>query len=81
MNCVDNNHTNGQWNSLLDALWYRVDSRLVTIDGLGMLLNLFIKSLLSALWLVNDSAAVSLHSVLTRDLDDDFFCDCSVCSS
>ena len=52
MNCVDNNHTNGQWNSLLDALWYRVDSRLVTIDGLGMLLNLFIKSLLSALWLV-----------------------------
>ena len=27
----------------------------------------FIKSLLSALWLVNDSAAVSLRYVLTRD--------------
>ena len=52
MNCADNNHATGLWNSLLDASWYRVDSRLVTIDGLGMLLNFFIKSLLSALWLV-----------------------------
>ena len=52
MNCGDNNHATGLWNSLLDASWYRVDSRLVTIDGLGMLLNFFIKSLLSALWLV-----------------------------
>ena len=52
MNCADNNHVTGLWNSLFDASWYRVDSRLVTIDGLGMLLNFFIKSLLSALWLV-----------------------------
>ena len=28
----------GRWKTLLDASWYRVDSRLVTIDGLGMLL-------------------------------------------
>ena len=39
MNCADNNHVTGLWNSLLDASWYRVDSRLVTIDGLGMLLK------------------------------------------
>ena len=52
MNCADNNHATGLWNSLLDASRYRVDSRLVTIDGLGMLLMFFIKSLLSALWLV-----------------------------
>ena len=39
MNCADNNHATGRWNSLLDASWYRVDSRLVTIDGLGKLLN------------------------------------------
>ena len=64
MNCTDNNHATGLWNSLLHASWYRVDSRLVTIDGLGMLL-FFFKSLLSALWL--DSAAVSLRYVLTRD--------------
>ena len=38
MNCADNNHVTGRWNTLLDASWYRVDSRLVTIDGLGMLL-------------------------------------------
>ena len=44
-----------------------MNSRLVTIDGLGMLLKCFNKSLLSALWLVNDSAAVSLRYVLTRD--------------
>ena len=64
MNCTDNNHATGLWNSLRHASWYRVDSRLVTIDGLGMLL-FFFKSLLSALWL--DSAAVSLRYVLTRD--------------
>ena len=52
MNCADNNHVTGLWNSLLDASRYRVDSRLVTIDGLGTLLMFFIKSLLSALWLV-----------------------------
>ena len=52
MNCADNNHVIGLWNSLLDASWYRVDSRLVTFDGLRMLLNCSIKSLLSALWLV-----------------------------
>ena len=38
----------------------------MTIVGLGMLL-VFIKSLRSALWLVNDSAAVSLRYVLTRN--------------
>ena len=64
----------GRWNTLLDASWYRVDSRLVTIDGLGMLLvwlssfvNANIFPLLSALWLVDDRAAVSLRYVLTRD--------------
>ena len=67
MNCADNNYATDLWNSLLDASWYRVDSRLVTIDGLGMLLMFFDKSLLSALWLVNDNAAVSLRCVLTRD--------------
>ena len=59
MNCADNNHATGLWNSLLDASWYRVDSRLVTIDGLGMLL-MFYQVSFSALWLVNDSAAVSV---------------------
>ena len=49
-----------------------MDSRLVTNDGLGMLLvsslvNANIFPLLSALWLVDDSAAVSLRYVLTRD--------------
>ena len=39
MNCADNNDVAGLWNSFLDASRYRVDSRLVTIDGLGMLLN------------------------------------------
>ena len=38
MNCADNIHATGLWKSLLDASWYRVDSRVVTIDGLGMLL-------------------------------------------
>ena len=38
MNCADHNHVTGLWDMLLDASWYRVDSRLVTIDGLGMLL-------------------------------------------
>ena len=28
----------GRWNSLLEASWFRVDSRLVTIDELGTLL-------------------------------------------
>ena len=39
MNWADNNHVTDLWNSLLDASWYRVNSRLVTIDGLGTLLN------------------------------------------
>ena len=30
MNCTDNNHATGLWNEVLDASWYRVDSRLVT---------------------------------------------------
>ena len=34
----------------------------------------FIKSLLSALWLVDDSAAVSLRYVLTRDRMTTFLC-------
>ena len=38
LNCADNNHVTGLWNAVLDASWYRVDARLVTIDGLGMLL-------------------------------------------
>ena len=38
MNCAENNDATDLWNSLLDASWYRVDSRLVTIGGLGMLL-------------------------------------------
>ena len=67
MNCTDNNHAAGLWISLLDASWYRVDSRLVTIDGLGMLL-MFLSSLcFQLLWLVEDSAAVTLRYVLTRD--------------
>ena len=41
MNCADNNLVTGLQNTLLDASWYRVDSRLVTIDELGMLLVFF----------------------------------------
>ena len=41
MNCPDNNHVTGLRNTVLDASWYRVDSRLVTIDGLGMLLMFY----------------------------------------
>ena len=52
MNCADNYHVTGLWNAVLDASGYRVDSRLVTIDGLGMLSHVLNKSLLSALWLV-----------------------------
>ena len=63
MNCADNNHVTGLWNTVLDASRYRVDSRLVTVDGLGIMFSL----LLSALWLVDDSAAVSLRYVSTRD--------------
>ena len=40
MNCADNNHVTGLWNTILNASWFRVDSRLVTIDELGMLLVL-----------------------------------------
>ena len=63
MNCADNNHETGLWNTLLDASWYRVDSRLVTI---GMLLMSYQVSAFSSL-AVDDSAAVSLRYVLTRD--------------
>ena len=35
MNCADNNHVTGLWNTVFDASRYRVESRLVTIDGLG----------------------------------------------
>ena len=31
----------GRWNTLLGASWYRVDSRSVTNDGLGMLLMFY----------------------------------------
>ena len=34
---------------LFDASWYRVDSRLVTIDGLGMLLRFYQVSAFSSL--------------------------------
>ena len=46
MNCEDNNHETGFWNTLLDASWYRVDSRLVTI---GMLLMSYQVSAFSSL--------------------------------
>ena len=49
MNCADNCHVTGLWNTVLDASWYRVDSRLVTIDGLGMLLMLYQVSAFSSL--------------------------------
>ena len=49
MNCADNNHVTDLWNMLLDASWYRVDSRLVTIDGLGMLLMFYQVSAFSSL--------------------------------
>ena len=49
MNCADNNHVSGRWNALLDASWYRVDPRLVTNDGLGMLLMFFQVSAFSSL--------------------------------
>ena len=49
MNCADNNHVTGLLNTLLDASWYRVDSRLVTIDGLGMLLVFYQVSAFSSL--------------------------------
>ena len=45
---------------------YRVDSRLVTVDGLGMLHMFYQVSAFRSL-LVDDSAAVSLRYVLTRD--------------
>ena len=49
MNCADNNHVIGLWNTVFDASWYRVDTRLVTIDGLGMLLVFYQVSALSSL--------------------------------
>ena len=55
MNCADNNHVTGLWNTVLDASWYPMDSRLVTFDSLEMLLE----SLLSALWLVSNSVTQS----------------------
>ena len=67
MNCADNNHVTGLWNSLLDASRYRVDSRLVTIDGLGTLLNFFYQ-LPAFSSLVGD-----LRYVLTRDRMTVFF--------
>ena len=49
MNCANNIHVTGLWNTVLDASWYRVDSRLVTIDGLGMLLVFYQGSAFSSL--------------------------------
>ena len=60
VNCADNNHAIGLWNSLLDASRYRVDSRLVTIDGLGMLLIFYQVPAFSSL-------VGGLRYVLTRD--------------
>ena len=65
LNCADNNHATGLWNSLLDASRYRVDSRLVTFDGLGMLLMFFLVSAFSSL-------VGGLRYVLTRDRMTDF---------
>ena len=73
MNCADNNHATALWNSLLDASWYRVDSRLVTIDGLGMLLMFYQVSAFSSL-------VGGLRYVLTRDRKT-IFCVFSVSSS
>ena len=61
MNCADNNHVTDLWNSLLDASRYRVDSRLVTIVGLGTLLNFFYQVLAFS------SLVGGLRCVLTRD--------------
>ena len=47
--CADNNRLTGLWNTLLDASRYRVDSRLVTIDGLEMLLVFYQVFALSSL--------------------------------
>ena len=41
MNYADNNRVTGLLGTVLDASWYRVESRLVTIDGFGMLLMLY----------------------------------------
>ena len=49
MDCADNNHVTSLWDTSLDASWYRVDSRLVTIDGLGMLLVFYQVSAFSSL--------------------------------
>ena len=49
LNCADNNHVIGRWNTLFDASWYRVDSRLVKIDGLGTLLVFYQVSAFSSL--------------------------------
>ena len=65
MNCANNNHATGLWNTLLDASWYRVDSRLVTIDGLGLLL--IFKQVFAFSSLVG-----GLRYVLTRDRMTDF---------
>ena len=45
----DINYVTSLWNTVLDTSWYRVDSRLVTIDGLGMLLMLYQVSAFSSL--------------------------------
>ena len=49
LNCADNNHVTGLWYTSLDASWYRVDSRLVTIGGLGTLLKFYQVSAFSSL--------------------------------
>ena len=49
MNCADNNHVTDLWNTILDASRYRVDSRLVLNDGLGMLLVFYQVSAFSSL--------------------------------
>ena len=58
MDCADSNHVTGLWNTLLDAS-YRVHSRLLTIDGLGMLL-MFLSSLCFQLsgWLMTAALSV-----------------------
>ena len=67
VNCADNIHVTGLWTyhlTLRGIEWIHVWSQLMDLECFSC----FIKSLLSALWLVHDSAAVSLRYVLTRDL-------------
>ena len=49
LNCAGQKSRNWPVDMLLDASWHRVDSRLVTNDGLGVLLVFFEVSAFSSL--------------------------------